>query len=114
MQFENANHPLLTVEASDDQGGSVVLASVDLEKTDIFGPHFNLDLTLDYTKLNRSGPLPHGQDKILLTVRVCDDADGDGKCGADSGSCQIALHNPVHQACHFPSAVPVEVWSTHR
>lgn len=87
---------------------TVLMISVDLAAEPLFGPKFPATLTLDYSKL---GLFPtKGKDKVWITLYVCDDTNRNGKCSDELVSEQIANLPATHQACHFPSAVPLDVW----
>jgi hypothetical protein len=140
LRFEDASYPILSVEARVPQGDlsenpmsnqqpyhskpgpssylkeqarpTILLETRNLLVKDLFGPKFKDEITLDYSKITTapSGTYPRGWSKILITVYVCNDTNRDGKCSDELVKQQLTLKSPVHQACHFPSAVPVDVW----
>jgi len=142
LTFESSYHPLLAIEAriprdplngnpradhqsyssrvapasyaEDGARPSILMYSIDLLSEDLFGPHFNRVITLDYSKLPAvfgTGNFPKGWGKVLITVYACDDTNRDGKCSDEIMKEQITVRSPTFQACHFPSAVPVDVYS---
>jgi len=85
-----------------------LMYTTELASEPLFGPRFPATIILDYTVL---GNIPvRGPQKVWITVYVCDDKNRDGKCSDESVSEQLSNLPVTHQACRFPSAVPVDVW----
>lgn len=113
-QFPSHNSKrALAAFANNQARGSYVLYTIDLLQEDIFGPHFWREVKLDYSAIAGKAPdssNPRGWNQPLVTVYVCDDRNGDGKCSDEELSRQISLRSSTHRACHLPSAIPVNVY----
>ena len=87
---------------------NVVVKKVDLNEVDLFeGRHMGV---MDYTFKQVREQFPQYWENAMVTVRVCDDSNRDGKCSDEVGPRTLSINHSGFTPDRAPRSVVLDVW----